>query len=291
MDLEEKTLVDEDQPGKSWYESFASKLALIHRPGGTSYIKIPEQISLTEQNKMVDTPATIKRQLLDNQRTQLAAIMEFESKTAFEFESEYMTMTCHHSGIRESEDPGSGKTIISIALVGSGISPTPRPIINPVRPMWRGYGKKAKRTAYATIREFPEDRVFPCTVFTVSRGVFGQWEDEFKRFSSARVLSISNVNAFRLFYVMVQSDLQSLRNYDVILLKNGKMTGHCPSPYVEHINRNSTAVNLYSKFVELVRNIMFWRVINDDIDMSKLPSPTPVINAYSTINISATAKK
>jgi hypothetical protein len=266
----------EFQPRRWYVDTIATK--------GSTFWGEPTHM-LDGSYAMADTPPNMKRMLLDNQRTILSAVLDFESKDIYEYSvfDGSIPIKVHHSSCIINEPPGSGKTIICIALMAMRQSPKPRTLMttcnNPCNNTW-----VYKRT-------FPPHRVFPCTVVTVSRGVFKQWESEIAGFSDLKVLSIIDVRAFRKFCVMLDSDIESLRKYDVILIKNGKMSGYCSSGYVEPVNRNNTTVDLYRKFVEAIRGIAVWRVINDDIDMSKLPSPTSQINTYSTINISATKKR
>jgi len=278
---------DFDQHIISWYNRFTDDVSVEHRYDGRTSIIIPPRKYLHRYHTVADTPVGMSRQLLDNQRTLLSALLEFESNVSFGCDSRYIDFTIHHSGIRVSEDPGAGKTIISIALVASKIMPKARPIMC----VDDNNNRYASSSDYAVIREIPDHHVFPCTIITVSRGVFGQWEDEIAKFSDLKVFSVVDVNAFRTLYIMVTSNLEELRTYDIILIKNGKMTRPCCSQYVEPINRYITSVEMHRKFTEMVRKFVFWRVINDDLDMSKLPAPTSRINAYSTINISATKKK
>lgn len=279
---------DDEVVKQNWYNKFADSIGIHHTNSGKTIINLPSSIQLSPEYHMVNTPPTITCMLLDNQRTLLSAILDYEKNTSMKKESRYLKVDVHHNGIRLSEDPGAGKTIVCIALISMKIMPTARPLIYPMK---RLDTRKFQSTSLACVKVFPAHRVLPCTVITVSRGVFGQWEDEIERFSNLKVLSICDVNAFRKLYVTINSNIDELKTYDVILIKNGKMTGYCSSSYVEPNNRNKLSVDLYSKFVEMVRGFVFWRVINDDIDMSKLPSPTSQIHAYSTINISATKKK
>jgi hypothetical protein len=279
--------------GKSWYRDFADSVTVKHSQSKTNCttMNIQSHVCLNECHTMADTPANMTKPLLDNQRTQLAALLEFESNTSITANTNAESLEVCHSGIRVSEDPGSGKTIISIALIASRIKPAPRSVIDAVYTR-ANTPTGPKKSTHVMIREFPDSKIFPCTVITVAGNVFGQWRREISEAApDLKVLSILDVRSFRDFDVMVNTNIEELRTYDIILIKNGKMTNCGSSSYVEPINRGRVIVSMYNMFVEQVRLITFWRVINDDIDMSKLPVPTGKINAYSTINISATKKR
>ena len=269
--------VDNTVPLKSWYGELTAKINNWLSPG----------ILLDDTYAMAPTPAGMKRMLLDNQRTILQAVLDFEAHAVItNLDSLCPELRTYANSVIITEPPGSGKTIICIALVMMRISPAPRPIID------IGNNNSVSFHSYSSItRKFPPHRIFKCTVITVSCGVFNQWENEIRLFSNLRVLSIIDVKAFRKFHILVTTDIEQLNNYDIILIKNGKMTGFCSSDYVEPCNRNSTSVDLYSKFVESIRGIVVHRVIHDDIDMSKLPTITSKINSFVTINISATRKR
>lgn len=266
---------------KSWSERVLDTV-FMSKGGLTPHAKYAYQMG--DSDIMCHTPPGLKVQLLDNQRTLLAALLDYESHTTITKVVHQMTFNIKYNCVRLSEIPGSGKTIVIIALVVLKQEPKPRPIINNIED---AYTKNAHQ--YIT-RIFPPHRVLPCTVVIVPRSVFGQWNMEISKFSNLKVLQIVDVKALRRLYNMIDIDLDELRTYDIILVKIGTISGPCPSSYIEPINRNRDTISLYNKFSELVRPYAFWRVVYDDIDMAKMPTLFGRINSYSTIAVSATSK-
>jgi SNF2 family DNA or RNA helicase len=218
-----------------------------------------------------------------------------------------------------SERFGSGKTIEVIALIcshkrylermdtangGPGIRKYPEITHLPVyggKPVgnvkqskniysefiWSGFTPEVRRVYRTTL---------PQTIVFAGRVPIRQWQEDAENFSDLRCWLIENVFHMRELYECVfdpqgKNTRERLMKYDIVLVKNGKISGKFDPPELEgtHIY-GKTSKNIMTVFGELFKNICFQRVVLDDFDQLGVPADSLVVPAIFTWFVSATKK-
>ena len=240
------------------------------------------------------TPKGFKTKLLLHQQTVLAAMLELE---------ETRVVQGHTSGMFEnpkqrfetcagllSEKFGSGKTIMILALIVAKPMPDNKPVYQVCRTRKCDIGRDKTRwvteTSFFIKKRFHQDLILKPALLFVASSVILQWEKAVKDFTAFKVLSITHVNDLKKLYKYIRD--KTINDYDIVLVKNGNITGEFKiDGYIEHKNKK-TQRKIYNVIANISRGQCWSRVVLDDYDIIKLPRPTAFMNGLFTWFISAT---
>lgn len=182
-----------------------------------------------------------------------------------------------------SEPVGSGKTIdiISIILLNKvpraigDISILPNTLSNS-----RSMGYVRRR-----FRKF----LSPTIIF-VGVSVMKQWQLAFETFTDMKVYAVHSVFELRPMLEMMVDGL--INQYDVILVKNGKITVDIELPGdIELEPKNAKPPSFIYNVIANMRAYCWARIVIDDFDTIKLPPNAGIVNGIFTWYVSSTRKQ
>jgi hypothetical protein len=199
-----------------------------------------------------------------------------------------------------SEKVGSGKTFEILALILLQESPpkvgeiSSLPLIK--SNIVSGYNFKNTteytKAGFATEVRKSYSKVYRQTLIFVGKSVLPQWQTTITTRTSLRVFYIGDIHELRRFYkIMFETDRSAIDNYDIILVKNGNISGKFEVPELvgTHLDgaKNKPILNV---FAELFKDSCFARVVLDDFDTLSIPSNATVIPSLFTWFVSATKR-
>lgn len=265
------------------------------------------QIELTENFDTIETPKGFKTiELQPHQQTVVKALIDIEDRRVLivrtgDF-SEYTDtdVVVETSALVLSEPFGSGKTIEILGWIMA--RPIPRALpqhANSVtiktndeknQPAYRRRNPEPEKLPFRheIIRKFtgPDALIRP-NLIVVGSSVLIQWENAITSFTDMKVFSIGNYYQLQAFYKMYRE--KKLKAFDIILLKNGTVTGNFTLPG-ESASESKDYRSLVSVIAKMTAGSCWSRVIYDDFDTIKIPSGSGAINALFTGYVSATTK-
>ncbi len=265
---------------------------------------------LTEHFERVPTPKKIKVSLYDSQKVTAAAMLRLEDKgemSFYNFNEEIGIQLNSHfptslpkvvvkSNIGVLSNPlGSGKTLIILLIIA--LKPIPTPHTTTVR--------LGKYWQYKNVPLF-DRRGFACPIINVIKRVpkilkpaliisgkpaLKQWMFAISTQTTLKAFMIEKVHDLKKFHGLLESG--DINNYDIILVKSGKVGGHVhlPSFFLPSIREpinGSINSELYNVICNMTRNRCWSRVIIDDFDQINFPYIFGQMNALFTWYVSST---
>lgn len=202
------------------------------------------------------------------------------------------------SAIVLSEPFGSGKTFMILAVILE--RPIPRAFpshVNTIYTHMHGmYGitrnrKKGLESLFGTevTRKFikPGALIKP-NLIVVGSSVLLQWNNVITNHTNLNVLVVGNYYQLKIFYEAFKT--RRINNYDIVLLKNGKVTGNFMVDG-ENPDEIPECRGLISVVSKITGDHCWSRVIYDDFDTINIPINSTAINSLFTIYVSATKKQ
>jgi hypothetical protein len=237
---------------------------------------------ITEKHERVKTPPQLMQELLPHQKAVVKAALDLEKKRFVELAiinlpASELIIETKMGMIRDP--PGTGKTLIALAICSSGIPKMVRDIdYYPTTIGFRQDFMKPDFDPQYTVTEvrtkYNSKRIIPCNLIYVSKSVLFQWEDAIKM-TKLKYLMIKNVYdveyLYKMFYHPTKTaNIKTLSGYDIILIKNSKITGKFNPPELGSVSQCTR--NIISVFGILFRNYTFARIFIDDFDILNPPS-------------------
>lgn len=241
-------------------------------------------VLINEAYSKVDHVPGLKTTLYPHQQGVVKAMLDMESKRSFEV-SESLTRrikrVSYNAGVL-SEPVGSGKTIDVLSVVV--LSKTPRAIPDI---MELPYPKTDSSVGFVR-RRFK--KFLKPTIIFVGVSVMKQWEAAIKTFTSLKSFSVNSIIELKQLLPMISD--RSVNEYDIILVKNGKITRPIELPDgIQLEDKNRVALAYIYNILANLRNYCWARVVVDDFDTIKLPHNAGTVNGIFTWYISSTRKK
>jgi SNF2 family DNA or RNA helicase len=245
---------------------------------------------------MAETPPQIKLSLLPHQQTAVQAMLDAESKRVFSVTSDGVHCKIVASAIILSEPVGSGKTYMILGMIGHRPIPNAFPAVNNSIVMHgndsirhRGYGRdESFPIPQITVKFTGKNALIKPNLVVVGSSVLLQWEDAIKTNTSFRVFTIIDVHSLKKFRDMLSRDV--LHQFDIILMKNGKVTGNIDLGLgPEHKQKDCTS--MIWAMSQLTANRCWSRVFYDDFDTISIPAGSYMLNSLFTVFVSATEKR
>jgi hypothetical protein len=235
---------------------------------------------LTAEHEKAETPPGMTAPLMAHQQTLLAAQLTLEDNATIRTTDQRVSQV---TTSRISERFGSGKTRVAIALILARQTP-------PGRTTYYRHvefnGAAPTKSPYLVRQIWPDSAVMRPNVVFMEASVVRQWLSEFEAYAPGlRVLFIENV--FGLRKLKAALDNGTINDWDVVLCKNGEITG---SIDIDKPERSNTLKKrkIVSVIANMMRGNVFSRVFYDDYDMAKRCKTTSSVNALWTIFVSAT---
>jgi len=294
-----------------------------------------KQLKLDKTYENADPPSNITVALFEPQKKALAAMWRLEQSGGVVVNSLPYDYGTHiedleswktdpvifntkiqtHMGVL-SNPLGSGKTLVALSLIALSSLPPARPIpitIPDRKATLSNYtyisnsGQVREKFAEAIrithhremtpcvnllVRKRIDRMLKPALVFS-GRPALRQWLHAVNAQTNMKAFIIENAYHLKAFRQLLDDD--SINDYDVIIVKNGKFSGTTIFPDImqecttEGINSLKNH-DFYNVICNITRNMCFSRVFIDDFDQIGLPSLMGHINALFTWFISCTVE-
>lgn len=265
-----------------------------------------QKILLTDEFTKQETPKSFKTQLLPHQKNTVRAMIDLEQRryielnvgdTAFE---KYKAESC--AGIL-SEPPSSGKTYEILATII--LNPIPRKISEitsvgfPKAHMvnnreYRNRNEFVNAGFGIAVRKTYHEKTFRQTFIFVGKSVLSPWFEKIKYSTNLKVLVVEDCHKLTNFYNLVfnpeTNNLKEFNTYDIVLIKNGIVSGKFDVPELSDSLRLIKSKSMVAIFGDLFKKHSVARVVLDDFDVLNIPSVATVIPALFTWFVSATRK-
>jgi hypothetical protein len=240
-------------------------------------------VLLDETFAKIDYIPGLKTNLYDHQKTAVRAMLEIELCRNIPIKkcgSLFVYNFIYNAAVL-SEPVGSGKTIDILSLILLNKIPRVLPDI-----MHLDYVNSMNSVGYI-LRKFK--KFIKATIIFVGTSVMKQWENAIKRFTNLKLFSINSIKELTTLINMMHLD--SLGEYDIILVKNGKITRNIELPDgIELEDKNKIANAYIYNIISNLRNYCWARVVIDDFDTIRLPTNAAIVNGLFTWYISSTRK-
>jgi hypothetical protein len=274
-------------------------------------------VKLNETYEAIKTPPGIKIPLLPHQCTTVRAMLDLELKRhitvhmdATEGEEFFASdkMVIETSAAILSEKLGSGKTLCILSLIRMAKDITMPKIANitdlnlPCRDKALKLKAFKSRGTYKHIGWKTEirrtyNKVIPLSVVFVAKSVILQWARAISEQTDLKVFVIENIFHMKALYEMIfapnkKNNINTLLKYDIILVKNGNISGQFDPPELKETHLDGVKNKpILSVFGILFKDYAFKRVVLDDFDTLGIPATAHTIPAMFTWFVSATKKQ
>jgi SNF2 family DNA or RNA helicase len=261
---------------------------------------------LNDDYTKIDTVPGLKTSLFPHQKTIIRAMLDLEIKRKFVlYEYDKWESYQRHGSSQPqnnnfeikisagvlSEAVGSGKTIDILSVILLQKYPKVYPDItslNLFNDKMLGYSDYGKQKFSCCIRK-KFSHILKTTIVFVGVSVVNQWINAIKTFTSLKYFIVFDVRDLqKLINCMFD---KSINNYDIIIVKNGKVTR--PIVFPDEIiveNKNLKSIIPIYNIIANMRNFCWFRVVIDDFDTIKLPYNAGIVNGLFTWYISSTKK-
>jgi hypothetical protein len=265
------------------------------------------KLLLDDNYESISTPEKLKTQLLKHQTVSVKAMIDLENERSVKIKIDcadspkFIEPIIQTNAGVNSEHLGSGKTYEILALIC--LNPIPKKIAE-ITTIGLPIAQKSTSERHGNhgfinngfsseVRKM-YTRFMKQTFIFVGKSVMSQWYQRITKQTSLKVYSIENVTKMREFHDLVFVDKEGkkkLSKYDVILIKNGIISGKFDVPELRGKTisevKNKAILNVFG---ELFENICVARVVLDDFDNLDISSKAKVIPALFTWFVSATKR-
>lgn len=252
----------------------------------TNNLRDIEHIIDSSYEKICNVPG-LKTSLYEHQKTVVKAMLDLEMNRVSNITSRNKCYELKTSAGVLSEAVGSGKTIDILSVILIQKIPKVYPDITEL--CLFNIKKRNCGTPMNIIRKKFRNILKPTIVF-VGVSVINQWVNAVKTFTDLKCFTVFDVRGLQKLINMM--DDRSINKYDIVIVKNGKVTRIVKLPsYIKIENKNlkKSIISIYN-IISNMRNICWARVVIDDFDTIKLPSNAGVVNGLFTWYISSTTK-
>lgn len=232
----------------------------------------------------VDHVPRLKTTLYPHQQTVVKAMLDLEHGRSFNMANKTfgaLYRISYNAGVL-SEPVGSGKTIDILSVITLSKIPRAIPDI-----MELAYPKLGNSVGFIR-RKF---RMFlKPTIIFVGSSVMKQWENAINVFTDLKSFSVNSIIELKVLLEMISN--RTVNDYDIILVKNGKITRSIVLPDgIELEDKNKVTQAYIYNIIANLRQYCWARVVIDDFDSIKLPHNAGIVNGIFTWYISSTRKK
>lgn len=303
-----RTILSDNMVETDWVDGERNLNAVVEINSHHTTMEIPQ--GLKHFCPHIHQLALVKAALdLEQRRTiNVSATTTGEYNPFFNTEPKHVNsrVKVESSAIVISDPFGSGKTLMVTMIILSRQTPNAIPnIMQGLECEWNmgNWRQQRPNTYLPLIRERVNKLIYPNLIVT-SPGVLIKWKNEIKlACPHFRVFIIGNVTDLANFYKIYKDG--RINNYNVVLLKNGKVTGNfrldeeekniCDvednCEYGVNCSRNiGINRNLINVVTKITQGACWSRVFYDDFDTVQIPNNAIHINSIITYYVSATRK-
>jgi putative flippase GtrA len=252
------------------------------------------KILLDNSYEKIEFIPNLKTSLYQHQKTIIKAMVDIENNRKFNIRKQrtdeffiIKTTSCVLS-----EAVGSGKTIDILGLILLQKIPKVYPDVAALSLCCTNtnnyyYNKDIYFTSCVR-KKFRN--ILKATIIFTGVSVLDQWVSAVKTFTNLSYFVVSNVRDLQKLIIMMTN--KSINKYDLVIVKNGKITRPIIFPSfirIENKNNTKTTSYIYNN-ISNMRNYCWARVVVDDFDTIKLPYNAGIVNALFTWYISSTTK-
>ncbi len=255
------------------------------------------QTLLDESFVVCETPQRLKNiELREHQKTIVATLLDIEDTRRLEVHnSDFTNVTTGpvlvgSSATTLSEQFGSGKTIELLALIAERPVPRAHPVhMNTVACGGNTLsGCPNPRFQHEIMRTYTGMRAFIRPNFIiVGSAVVDQWREAISEFTDFSVLVVADQASLRVFQQLFREN--KINSYDIVLVKNGQVTGNLGFLGADYENRSYCTI--IGALGHVLADVCVARDIYDDFDTIKIPRGTLKLNSLYTYYVSATTRK
>jgi hypothetical protein len=257
-----------------------------HKSHRTAEANYKVSVEIDEGFLGIDDIEGLKTTLFPHQKPIVQAMMDAENnrKSVIAISGTTTeTLNLTNSSCVLSEPVGSGKTIDILALILVQKFPKVYPSIETIE-----FYESKKKTPVSIVRKKYKNILHPTIIFA-GVSVVDQWVNAVKEFTSLRYFAVYQVKDLQLLIEMMVS--KKINDYDVIIVKNGKITRPIQFPsFVTVEVKNTKSVTYIYNIIANINNFCWARVVVDDFDTSLLPYNSGVISGVFTWYLSSTKK-
>jgi hypothetical protein len=272
-------------------------------------------LRLNDKYETVDKLEGFKITLLPHQKVIIKAMYDLEQKRYIRVNGLSRTSVIPDDGIIEtcagvlSDKLGSGKTYDILGLITlSKEKKIPKTAnISHLPIIRRERGIKMIQRGTTGISSYEHlgcktevrriyNKYLPLTLIFVSKSVLLQWQKAIIDNTNLKVFMIENIFNLKAFYEMIfkpnkQNNRDVLLSYDIILVKNGTISGRFEPVELKETQLQGVNIKkILSVFGELFKDFCFERIVLDDFDTLNIPNNAFIIPALFTWFVSATKK-
>jgi len=239
---------------------------------------------LDETFEKIEIVDGLKTSLFPHQKTVIKAMLDLERTKEITISTISSNLKVYTNAGVLSEAVGSGKTIDLLSLI----------LLN----------KPSREPDFSYISLFSPDREYishesmirktfsnilnPTIVFA-GVSVVNQWLNAIKTFTNLKTYAVLDVKHLQKLLDMIES--RQINQYDIIIVKNGKITRPVKFPQGVTIEfKNTNTINYIYNVITNMRSYCWTRCIVDDMDTIHLPHNAGIINSLFTWYVSATTK-
>jgi SNF2 family DNA or RNA helicase len=239
---------------------------------------------LDETFEKIEIVDGLKTSLFPHQKTVIKAMLDLERTKEITISTISSNLKVYTNAGVLSEAVGSGKTIDLLSLI----------LLN----------KPSREPDFSYISLFSPDREYishesmirktfsnilnPTIVFA-GVSVVNQWLNAIKTFTNLKAYAVLDVKHLQKLLDMIES--RQINQYDIIIVKNGKITRPVKFPQGVTIEfKNTNTINYIYNVITNMRSYCWTRCIVDDMDTIHLPHNAGIINSLFTWYVSATTK-
>jgi hypothetical protein len=260
----------------------------VYRVFKESCSEVPD-ILINENFQKIENIKGLKTNLYDHQKPIIKAMYDLENNRDFNVEKAddgmiYKIKT--NAGVL-SEPVGSGKTIDILGLIL--LNKIPR-VLSDISELNVLSSDKIWNGSYTGIIRKQFSKILVPTIIFVGVSVINQWVNAIKTFTNLKYFPVYDVRDLQQLINKIVD--RSINRYDIVIVKNGKITRPIILPddiIIEEKNTNRSILYIYNIITNL-RNYCWARVVIDDFDTIKLPHNAGTLNGLFTWYISSTKK-
>ena len=274
------TIIDKSWVNQTRYDSVSQKKEV--------------EILIDNTFEKIEHVPGLKTALFHHQKPIVKAMMDLEMHRSFKLtdkNNRYVYEISTNAGVL-SEAVGSGKTVDILSLILLQKIPKVLPDIVDIPMVEHDEPKKWRMQSLFTsvVRRKFKNIINPTIIFA-GVSVVDQWVNAIKKFTSLKIFKVFDVRDLqKLIDIMVT---KRVNDYDIIIVKNGKITRNIVFPdylMIENKNINKSILYIYNILANM-RNFCWARVVIDDFDTIQLPHNAGIVNALFTWYISSTKRK
>ncbi len=262
---------------------------------GAAPLEIGQKLYLTDASEKLEN-SKLNIELYEHQKTAVAALLRIERERVFATAPVLRGMsnaqyTVGTNAAILSERVGAGKTFIILELISQ--SQRPRALATKVvltQPPMQSHSKDDNRIrdnleakADISIQYTGPNALLHPNLIIVGASVVDQWERNIRQHTNMKVFVIRGQPDMKKFTQLFRSN--DLRQFHIVLLKNGKYTGDL------EIGDGKECGGLIYAMNEITKGHCWSRVIYDDFDTINIVPGSNAVNALFSIYVSATERK